>query len=100
VQSTPADSPSARLVVSITSDVEYAIVAHVVKTDDGSVWLRLDDAKQQDRKTYEQVRLFTILNCTEEEIRSCNFSDERLAELGHAIVARLSAQQQSGKQNL
>jgi hypothetical protein len=65
---------------------EHAILAYVEKREDGSISIRLDDARRRDSKTFEQVRLFTILNCSEEQMRGCILSDEQLAELGHAIV--------------
>lgn len=77
-------------------EIEHAVVAYLVKNEDGEVGIRLDDAKRKG-STFEQVRLFTLLRCTEDQVRTCNLTDEQFEELGHAIVARLSALLQSGK---
>ena len=73
------------------ADAECAIVVYIVKNDDGSIGIRLDDAIREDSKRVVPIRLFTIVNCSEESFRSVTLSDEQFADLGNALVARLAA---------
>jgi hypothetical protein len=80
------------------SDRDYAVVAYVVKNNDGTIGIRIDDARRVGPSTVEQTRLFTILRCSEEDFRACRFTDEQFADLGNAILARLGAlQEPAGK---
>lgn len=67
------------------------VICKLVSTDNDRVRLVLEDARATTSGGFETTRLYTEREFETEEFMGVELSDEQLADIGLAIVARLVA---------